>query len=216
MEEGRKEVGKYEGIMPEGLAKVFYESKIFKDVQSEAQAIVKILAGREMGLSPIQSMNTVYILDSKIGYETKVFLSKLKKSGKYDYEVTFVCLKDKNNSEVVEKATLDFFRIDGKEGKKEFIGSSQFTMYDAARIGLINKAAYKNYPKLMMFYRAASNGIKMYCPEILEGGVLAEDYIEVGAMSEMGKEEEVEVRLKGSEINISNKEIEETNERKGN
>ncbi|MDR1104175.1 MAG: hypothetical protein LBK92_02310 [Endomicrobium sp.] len=184
---------KFQEIIPSGLAKVFYESKIFKDVQSEAQAIVKILAGREMGLSPIQSMNGVYIVENKIGYETKILLSKLKKSGKYDYEVAF-----SENKEKVEKATVDFFRIrtNGQEGK-EFIGSSQFTIQDAARIGLINKQAYKNYPQLMMFYRAASNGMKMYCPDILDGAALAEDYIEIDRMS---NDAETEVRLNGQNI----------------
>jgi hypothetical protein len=184
-------------VIPKGLAKVFYESKIFKDVQSEAQAIVKILAGREMGLSPIQSMNGVYIVENKIGYETKILLSKLKKSGKYDYEVTFEEKEGKT-----ESATVDFFRImvNNPNGNgKEFIGSTKFTIYDAARIGLINKSAYKNYPQLMMFYRAASNGMKMYCPDILDGAALAEDYIEVETSQE---KKETEISLDREEIKI--------------
>ncbi|MDR2251830.1 MAG: hypothetical protein LBD98_03265 [Endomicrobium sp.] len=200
MEKIKEDPAKYPEIMPEGLAKVFYESKIFKDVQSEAQAIVKILAGREMGLSPIQSMNTVYILDSKIGYETKVFLSKLKKSEKYDYEVTFT-----EKDAKVESATVDFFKVTKKDDPNSFIGSSQFSIYDAARIGLINKTSYKNYPKLMLFYRAASNGIKMFCPEILDGAALVEDYIEL-----MPSTQEVEVSLKGEEIKVG-----EIDEQKG-
>jgi hypothetical protein len=177
-------------IIPKGLAKVFYESKIFKDVGSEAQAIVKILAGREMGLSPIQAMNGVYIVENKVGYETKIFLSKLKKSGKYDYEVTFTEKEGKT-----ESASVAFFRVEGKEIRG--IGTSKFTIYDAARIGLINKSAYKNYPKLMMFYRAASDGMKMYCPDILEGSALAEDYIEINE-----ENSEKEIKFDGKKIEI--------------
>jgi hypothetical protein len=193
-----KEGEEREEIIPKGLAKVFYESKIFKDVGSEAQAIVKILAGREMGLSPIQSMNGVYIVENKIGYETKIFLSRLKKSGKYDYEVTFTEKEGRT-----ESASVAFFRVEGKE--RRGIGISKFTIYDAARIGLINKAAYKNYPKLMMFYRAASDGMKMYCPEILEGAALAEDYIEVKGkegIKDVGVNDaqEKEIRFDGEKI----------------
>jgi hypothetical protein len=182
--EEKKELSSNE-ILPSGLAKVFYESKIFKDIQSEAQAIVKILAGRELGLSPIQSMNSVYIVGNKIGYETKVFLSKIKKSGKYDYAAKY----GDDNVEV------EFFRVNGNE--RESLGKSEFSLKEAARVGLINKEAYKRYPKLMMFYRAASNGIKMYCPDILDGAALAEDYIE-----EEEKEKDVQISLIGDKIKV--------------
>jgi hypothetical protein len=144
-------------------------------------------------------MNGVYIVENKIGYETKILLSKLKKSGKYDYEVTF-----KENEGKVESATVDFFRIivNNQNGNgKELIGSTKFTIYDAARIGLINKSAYKNYPQLMMFYRAASNGMKMYCPDILDGAALAEDYIEVVSNQE---EKETEIKFDKEKITIGN------------
>jgi hypothetical protein len=173
---------------------VFYESKILKDIQSEAQAIVKILAGREMGLSPLQLMTTVFILDSKIGYETKIFLSKIKKSGKYDYSVKF---EEKDGK--VEGCEVTFYKLE--KDKQICIGVAKFTIYDAARIGLINKSNYKNYTDLMLFYRAASKGIKMYCPDMLDGAALAEDYIELTAR-EQSSQEEVEVSLKGEEIKI--------------
>jgi hypothetical protein len=179
-----------ETILPKYLAKVFYESKIFKDVQSEAPAIVKILAGRELGIPPIQAMNVVYIAEGKVGYETKILLSKLKKSGKYDYKVTFTEKEGK-----IESAEVEFFKLKGET--QESIGISKFSIYDAARIGLINRPTYKNYPNLMLFYRAASNGMTMFCPDILDGIPLIENYVELTE-----NEQETVVSLKGNNIEI--------------
>jgi hypothetical protein len=176
-------------IIPESLAKVFYASGIFKDIKSEAQAVVKILAGREMGLTPIQSMNNVFLLEGKAGFETKVFLSKVKKSGKYDYKVKFIYSADKK----LESCETTFYSI--RKDELIEIGTSSFSVYDAARLGLINKSNYKNYLNLMLFYRAASNGIKMFCPEILDGAVVKEEYQEV--LSEGREEVAEEISLEG-------------------
>lgn len=174
------------------LSKIFYASGIFKDIKSEAQALVKIFAGQEIGLTPIQSMNSVYIIDNKIGYEVKVFLAKIKSSGKYDYNVSYE-LDEKG----VKEASVQFVKL--IKGQQELIGVSSFTRTDAIRIGLINKDAYRKYPKLMMFYRAASDGIKLYCPEILNGAHLAEDYIEVNG-SNTGT-----ITIDGGNINVEEK-----------
>jgi hypothetical protein len=176
-------------IIPESLAKVFYASGIFKDIKSEAQAVVKILAGREMGLSPIQSMTNVFVLDNKVGYETKVFLSKVKKSGRYDYAVRFTYGDDKK----LEACDVTFSAL--KKDDWVEIGTSNFSVYDAARLGLINKSNYKNYLNLMLFYRAASNGIKMFCPDILDGAALKEEYQEV--LSEGKEDVAEEISLEG-------------------
>jgi hypothetical protein len=176
-------------IIPESLAKVFYASGIFKDIKSEAQAVVKILAGRELGLTPIQAMNNVYVLDNKVGYETKVFLSKVKKSGRYDYSYKFIDGKDGK----LEACEVTFYSKEN--GEKVLIGSSSFSVYDAAKLGLINKSNYKNYLDLMLFYRAAIKGIKMCCPDILDGAAVHEEYQEI--LSEGKEVAAEEISLEG-------------------
>jgi hypothetical protein len=146
------------------LAAAFYESGIFKEIKNEASALVKIIAGREQGLTPIESMSSVYIFRDNILYATKVFLSKIKKSAKYKY--------------ICKQSTPDLCEIDFYENG-ELIGTSCFTKQDAITAGLINKDVYKNYRALMLFYRSASNGIKMFCPDILNGALLYEDYTEM-------------------------------------
>jgi hypothetical protein len=155
------------------LAKIFYDSKIF-DVTSVSQVVVKILAGREMGLSPIQSMSSVYILDNKVGYEVKVLLGVLKKSGRYDYTSTFL-YDDKG---ILHTCIVKFYKT-GQDDKRVALGESTFSLVDVAKLGLQDKSYYQNYPDLMLFYRAASKGIKMFCPDVLDGAAMYEDYIEL-------------------------------------
>ena len=176
------------------ISKVFYESGIFVDIKSEAQAMVKILAGMEIGLSPIQSMNSCYIVGNKVGYETKIFLAKLKETGKYDYRVKH----EFDDKGVAMGCEVEFLWMNASS---EFIpiGTSRFDRQDAIRTGLINKDIYKKYPKLMMFYRAASDGIKMFCPQILNGAALYEDYLEVDfkAPSSSGM-----IKISGGKIDV--------------
>jgi hypothetical protein len=151
-------------IDDKSIAAAFYASGIFKDVKNEASALVKIIAGREQGLTPIEAMSSVYIIDDKIAYFTRVFLAKIKNSAKYNYVVKI------QNEQICE---IEFY----ENGK--IIGASKFDFKDAARCGLANKDNFKKYPAMMLFYRAASKGIKVFCPDILNGANTYEDLIEV-------------------------------------
>jgi hypothetical protein len=162
----------------QSIAEIFVKTGWFSDVSNTAQAVVKILAGAEIGLSPIQSMQSVYVINNSegtgIGYEVKVLLAKLKKEAKYDYKVRYEGGEDPKS--II--CYVDFYQ-DGK-----LLGTSDFSFLDAARIGLVNKFAYKNYPKQMLFYRAASIGLKLFCPDVLMGAAIAEEYIEMAPSKE--------------------------------
>jgi hypothetical protein len=150
------------------LSAVFYEAGIFEDVKSEAQAIVKIVAGREMGLSPMESMNGLYIVKGRVEPMTSVVSSLIKKDPEYDYRV--VTLTD-------EECVLMFTKND------KDLGESSFSFADAAKAGLVNKDVWKNFPRNMMFSRALANGKRWYCPHVCSGGV-AEEVMELGSVQE--------------------------------
>lgn len=168
MEENKSIVEKKESglsIMEDKqIAQAFFDSGIFKDVKSAAQALVKIIAGREQGLSPIESMTAVYILDDKICYLTKVFTAKIKKTKVFDYKV-------KNSTE--EICTIEFYE------NGELLGTSSYSIKQAAKAGLVNKDNWRKYPQSMLFNRAASIGMKMFVPQILGGVNLYEDFDEL-------------------------------------
>lgn len=131
----------------------FFKSGLFADIKSAQQAMVKIMAGAEVGLPPFQSMSGIHIILGKPVIGAGLIASKIKGSGKYDYIV--VQMDDK-------LCSIDFF-----QGKTK-IGNSSFSAEEA------KKAQTKNmekYPKNMLFARAISNGVKWYCPDVFGGPV---------------------------------------------
>ncbi len=156
-------------VEPMALGNVFMKSGMFKDIKTQAQAVVKILAGRELGLAPLESMTNIYMVNGKIAIPAKIIGSLIKKSQKYDYVVT---KHDEQECEIV------FYTYE-EGGKKTEIGKSKFTIKDAARAGIVNKEVWKAYPRNLLFARALTNGAKWYCadvfcgytPEELENGI---------------------------------------------
>jgi hypothetical protein len=137
------------------LGQIFVKSGFFADAKDESQAIVKILAGREAGLQPIESMTGIHIIKGKISFGANMMAAAVKKSGRYDYRVM------KHDA---KECTIDFFEL--IDGKKEKIGTSSFTIEEAKQIGLTANTTWKNYPKAMLFARALSAGVRYYCPDV--------------------------------------------------
>lgn len=135
------------------MAKNFAESGMFNDAKQMGQAFVKIQAGQEIGIPPFAAMSGIHIIQGKPTIGAGLIASRVKGSGKYDYEVKE--MTDKNCS-------IDFY-----QGKKP-IGNSSFSIEDA------KKAQTKNidkFPKNMLFARAISNGVKWFCPDVFAGPV---------------------------------------------
>lgn len=137
------------------LGQIFVKSGFFADAKDESQAIVKILAGREAGLQPIESMTGIHIIKGKISFGANMMAAAVKKSGRYDYRVM------KHDA---KECSIDFFEL--IDGKKEKIGTSSFTIEEAKQIGLTANTTWKNYPKAMLFARALSAGVRYYCPDV--------------------------------------------------
>ena len=157
--DGKQEIITVETLKePMALGEVFFQSGMFPDVKSQAMAVVKILAGREIGLSPMEAMNSLYMVNNHIAITAKIIAAKIRMSKVYDYTI------DKLDD---TECILTFSRI--VEGKKEELGKSSFSTKDAAQAGIINKPNWKAYPKNMNFARAISNGSRWYCPEVMTG-----------------------------------------------
>ena len=149
---------------PMALGEVFMKSGMFKDVKSQAQAVVKIIAGKEIGLAPMESMQNIYMTpDGKIGVMAKIVGALIKKSKKYDYT-----LEKLDDTECI----IVFFIIENE--KRIELGKSSFSFKDAAKAGLVNKDNYKNYPRNMNFARALMNGARWYTPDVYCGYAVEE------------------------------------------
>jgi len=135
------------------LGKIFAESGIFPDIKSAAQGYIKILAGKELGLSPMQAINSFYFVNGRLGIVAQTLGALVKKSEKYDYKIS-------NHTD--QECSIDFFKL-GEE--KEKIGESHFNLKMAAKAGIVNKDNWKNYPMNMLFARALMNGVRWFCPD---------------------------------------------------
>lgn len=156
----------------QGLGEVFVKSGFFADSRDASQAIVKILAGRELGFGPIASMTGVYIVNGRPALSASLIAARIKSSGKYDYRV-------REHDE--KHCVIEFFQINGA---KESLGVSSFTMEDARRANTKN---LDKFPRNMLFARSLTNGARWYCPDVFSGAIYTPD--ELGA--EVGEDGDV-------------------------
>ena len=141
----------------ERAARAMAGSGFFQDAKQANQAIVKILAGQELGFGPFASMTGVAIIQGKPAVGANLQAAAVKRTGKYNYRVIEM------SNEVCE---LEFY-----EGKQS-VGKSRFTMQDAVAAGLATKDNWKKWPRNMLFARAISNGVKWYSPDIFNGATV--------------------------------------------
>lgn len=143
--------------------KVLAASGMFNDVRGPAQAIVKVLYGRELGFTPMQSLTAIYFFSGKLVLSANGMAALIKKSSKYDYRVMHL------DNAYCELAFYELVWEDGKQEIRE-LGRSIFTMNDAILAGIVKGTNWKNYPRNMLFSRAMSNGVKWFCADLLAGG----------------------------------------------
>ena len=160
----------------QNVAKVFAESGLFSDARSMAQAFVKIMAGREVGIGAFAAMQGIYIVSGKPTYSANIMAAAIKRNPKYDYRV-------------VELSDLVCEIVFYEAGEK--IGLSRLTMNEAQKANMHQswdktknkweeKITWKNFPKNMLFARAMSNGVRWYCPDVFDMPVYTPD--EMGAV----------------------------------
>ena len=147
------------------LGKVLAQSGFFEDKKQAAQAVVKVLAGQEIGIGPIASMTGVHIIKGKPAIGAGLIASAIKRSGRYNYRVR------QNESAI---CAIEFFERMGD--KWESVGTSTFTLEDAKRAGTQN---LDRFPRNMLFARCISNGAKWFTPDVFGGPVYTPE--ELGA-----------------------------------
>jgi hypothetical protein len=135
------------------LGDVLAQSGYFQDARQAAQAIVKVMAGRELGFGPIASMTGIHIIQGRPAIGADLMAKAVKRSGRYNYRVT----------ELTDEAcSVEFFEKSAEAWQS--IGTSRFTKADATKAKTKNLDAF---PRNMLFARAMSNGVKWFCPDAL-------------------------------------------------
>ena len=135
-------------------ATALHASGFFGDVKTQAQAMVKVMAGAEIGLPPFASMSGIHIVQGKPVLGANLIATLVKNDPRYNYRV--------------KRADNEACVLEWHEGGK-VAGESSFTMAEAQAAGLTGKPTWKSYPSDMLFARALTRGARRYAPGIFGG-----------------------------------------------
>lgn len=122
----------------------------------EADIWLVISTGRELGLTPMQALRSLHVVDGKPGMSADLIAARINKSGLSKY------LRLVESSETV--ATFETWRADHPEAVR-----MSFTIEDARRAGLAEKDNYKKHPKSMLRARCLSAIGHAVYPELFFG-----------------------------------------------
>ena len=157
---------------PIALGQIMARSGLFPDIRRVSQAIVKILAGRELGIGPFAAMSDIHIIEGKPVVGARILAALVRSSEHYDYKVV---------EWSHERCVLAFSR-DGVQLEPLV----SFDEEDARRAGLDRPTRngrpsnHTRYPRNMKFARAMSNGVALHCPDLTAGtAVYTPDELEV-------------------------------------
>lgn len=146
------------------FAQIALKSNYF-GVRSVEEVAVRILYGRELGLSVIQSMMGLTMIQGRLTISAGTIAARVKQSGKYDYKMV------RWDNQACE---LQFY----ENGKLIPNGRSIFTMQDARSAQLVKQgSAWEKYTKAMLFSRALTQGVRAFAPDIFLGPVYTPDEV---------------------------------------
>ena len=146
---------------PITVGRIMALSGLFPDITRASQAVVKILAGRELGIGPFAAMSDIHIVDGTPVVGARILAALVRQSKVYDYKVV-----EWTN----ERCSIDFYR----HGEK-LEPTITFTDDDAKRAGLDqpnrdgSPSNHMKFPRNMKFARAMSNGVGLHCPDLTAG-----------------------------------------------
>lgn len=146
-------------------AKWVVESGLFGRGITQAQAGLKMLVGRELGIQPLAAVRNIYIFEAQgrpvVILDATLMGAMVRTSGRYDYEV------EQHDDDAT---VLAMYRMEPAV-PRTFLGRESFSQQDAIKRKLANKPGPWNegYAKEMRFARCLSRLVDHYAPELLLG-----------------------------------------------
>lgn len=159
-------------------ADCFWRSQLFNGVNNVAQGLVLVLAGKELGLTPFQAIQSLHVIEGRPALAANAYASYLRKHPYYDYRVL---------ESTDDACEIEFTR--DRRGRKdpELLGSIRITIADAERKGWTknksgtkDKDNWKFHPDAMLFARAISRGCRKFAPDVFSFAVYTPEELEDG------------------------------------
>lgn len=147
------------------MAETFHKSGALPAHINNAPKLMMILqTGVELGLKPMQAINSLYIVNGRIAMSAQAMLGKLLQSG-----VKLEWKTDSPTACEVEFSGLDRPTYTGK-----------FTIEEAQKAGLVKPGSpWQTYPAAMLRARAVSIGARVFCPDIISGSYTLDEVAEI-------------------------------------
>ncbi len=158
------------------LASALATSGMFKDAQQAEVAFAKILIGQDLGISATRALAGLDIVKGNVQMRGVLLLSFVRQSRTYDYKIieldgeTEMPGKTPAEIEAKQRATLRFFEVHPDGTKEALVPDVTFTMAMARKQGNVKDgSAWHSARRNMLLWRAASDGVKFHCPDLLGG-----------------------------------------------
>lgn len=180
------------------LSSALAASGMFKDARQPELAFAKVLLGRDLGISATRALTGIDIVKGNVQLRGVLLLAFVRESRTYDYRI--VSLDWDNEDEALQHATLRFFQVHADGSREALEPDITFTMAMARKQGNVKPdSAWMTARRNMLVWRAASDGVKFHCPDLLGGvpvyveGELDNLRGEIGAGSGTGEARGIEL-----------------------
>jgi hypothetical protein len=132
------------------IAKKLLDSGMWPQFKNEAQVFAAAEYGRELGIPPVMSLNTIFPVKGKLSMTADAMLAVAHQRAAVTWKV---------DSSTVKGCTMTFMRPGFEPIKVTFDEA------DAKAAGLLGKDNWINYPKAMYLSKAKSSGIRIIAPD---------------------------------------------------
>jgi hypothetical protein len=144
-------------------AKLVVDSGLAPRDMTPQQLAVIMLKGQELGLRPLEAMESLYVVQGKVGEMTHQLVNMLRQAG-HDYHI---------DETTMEQCAVTIYRSDGQRYThtvtfKECDDAKWNQYWDTkASVWKVKPTWQGGGQRTMLTYRTISQAIKLYCPEVL-------------------------------------------------
>lgn len=136
------------------------------------QALFIILKGYELGITPLQSLAEIHLINGKPALSVQLMIGLANRSGM----LSTLDMPNAREAFAAKEATVTGIRRDRLDSPV----TMTFTMDDAKAAGLMGNPTWGKYPGQMLVNRAMSMVLRRLIPEALSGMYLAEELEDTG------------------------------------
>ena len=139
----------------ERLAKIATASGLCRVKRPEEAAVI-LLTGRELGLSPMQSLRGIYVVNGTPVLSADLLVAVVRRSG--------LCGSWRVTESTPERCTITTTRVGETEPS-----TRTWTMADARRANVTGKPIWSQYPAQMLRHRCAADLAREVYPDVVLG-----------------------------------------------